>query len=287
MSIHSIEGNTSLTKGLVANGGCVAEKEYTESYSRIAVIYRPDYSYGEAEKIVQEAKKYVGYLEKKSNKQLESFTANAGFNNYNMFAPHAKTMTGSSVYQNGVAWCDIFVDDMFIRALGTERAKKLLGGWSAYTPTSASYLNRIGATKIEPAKAKFGDIIFFKNSQRICHTGIVINGYNETATNNDKFTYSHDAFVADVCKVLKVTSAKKALPKTITLSEKSNPNSILVLYVQKLLKDLGYYNGVPDREFGPKTTLAVNIYQKMILGYKEPDGEITKRGFMWKSLLGL
>lgn len=287
MSVKTIEGNTSNTKGLVANGGCVAEKEYTESYSRIAVIYRPDYSYGEAEKIVQEAKKYVGYLEKKSNKQLENFKANAGYNNFNMFAPHAKVNTGSGVYENGVAWCDIFVDDVFIRALGVKRAGELLGGWSAYTPTSATFLRRAGAKTINPVNARYGDIIFFKNSTRICHVGIVTSYYGDPAKDGDKQVYTHENFLTDVCKTLKVSSAKKALPKTITLSEKVNNKHILVLYVQKLLKDLGYYTGVPDREFGPKTTEAVNKYQKMVLGYKTQDGEITKRSLMWRTLLGL
>lgn len=287
MILKTVEGNTGSSKGLVANGGCVAQKDYSSSYSRIAVIYRPKYLIGEADKVVAEALKYVGYLEKKSNKSLEDFKANAGSNNYNMFAPHAKGETGSSVYQNGVAWCDIFVDDMFIRAFGAKRAKVLLGDWSAYTPTSAAFLQRAGAEVISPAMAKYGDIIFFKNSSRICHVGIITNYYSNPAKDNDKLIYSHDEFVADVCKTLKVSNAKKAWSKTITLSEKYNNTNILVLYVQKRLQDLGYYKGIPDREFGPLTIEAVNAYQKKVLGYKNPDGEITRKGFMWKTLLGL
>lgn len=38
-----------------------------------------------ADLVVEEAKKWVGYLEKKSNSQLESLTANAGYNNYTIF----------------------------------------------------------------------------------------------------------------------------------------------------------------------------------------------------------
>ena len=286
MSVQTIEGNSSSTKGLVANGGAVVCKEYADSYSKIAVIYRPKYKAGEAEKVIAEAKKYVGYLEKKTNSQLENFTANAGYNNYNMFAPHAKKVTGASIYANGQPWCDMFVDDMFLRALGIERAKELLGGWSAYTPTSANYLKQVGAKVVSPADCKYGDIIFFKNSTRICHTGLVTNGYTEKPATN-KFMYSQEQFIEEVCKALNVKTASAALSKTLTLSEKNNPKNILVLYVQKRLKDLGYYTGTPDRDFGALTTKAVNAYQSKVLKYKNPDGEITKKGLMWKSLLGL
>lgn len=287
MGVKTIEGNTSAAKGLIANGGGVAAKEYANSYSKIAVIFRPKYkSEEEAKKVIATAKSFVGYLEKKSNSKLNDFTANAGYNNYNMFAPHAKSATGNSVYQNGVAWCDIFVDDVMIRALGVDRAKKLLGGWSVYTPTSANYLANAGAVKVTAENAKFGDIIFFKNSSRICHTGFVTNGYAETPATN-KFSYSQKQFVNDICKALGVQSAQAAYNKTITLSEKKNPKHILVLYVQSRLKDLGYYTGTPDRDFGKLTTKAVNAYQSKVLRYKVTDGELTKKGLMWKTLLGL
>ena len=286
MSVQTIEGNTSSGKGLIANGGGVFAKSYSDSYSKIAAIYRPKYKAGEADKVIAEAKKYIGYLEKKSNSQLENFTGNAGYGNFNMFAPHAKAVTGASVYQNAVAWCDIFVDDVIIRALGIARAKEILGGWSAYTPTSANYLRQNGSKKVEVTDAKYGDIIFFKNSARICHTGFVTNGYTEKPATN-KFTYTQAQFIEEVCKALNVKTASAALNKTLTLSEKKNPKHILVLYVQKRLKDLGYYTGTPDREFGKLTTKAVNAYQSNVLKYKNPDGEITKRSTMWKSLLGL
>lgn len=287
MSVNTIEGNTSSQKGLIANGGCVAEKSYSNTYNRIAIILRPKYKNDEAYKVISTAKKYRGYLEKKSNSLLESFTSNAGANNYNMFAPHAKSATGSSIYQNGVAWCDIFVDDMFIRALGASRAKQLLGGWSAYTPSSAELLRRAGAKSVPPSEATFGDVIFFKNSTRICHTGLVTNGYNIEPATNDNYKYSQNDFIKEVCGYLGVKDAQSAFSKTVTLSATKNPKHTLVLYVQKRLKDLGYYKGVPDRDFGPLTTDAVNQYQSKVLRYKNTDGEITKRGNMWRSLLGI
>lgn len=41
--IYTIEGNTSSSKGVVANGGCVARKQYAKTYARIAGYGRPKY----------------------------------------------------------------------------------------------------------------------------------------------------------------------------------------------------------------------------------------------------
>ena len=217
-TIYTVEGNTSGGSTLVANGGGVAKKSYPSNYSRIACIWRPQYKSGEALKVVQESLKWVGYLEKKSNVKLESFTDNAGRNNYNIFAKHAATETGAKgIYVNGVAWCDMFVDDMLIRALGVQRTKELIYDWSAYTPTSSNYLKAAGAKKISNfADAQYGDIIFFKNSSGgICHVGIVITGAEDEIkapkTETAAKTYNQKQFIKDVCKILKVKNAKQAL----------------------------------------------------------------------------
>lgn len=104
-----------------------------------------------------------GYLEKRTNDMLESKTANAGSNNYTKF--------GRDMGCNGQPWCDAFVDWCFKKAYGTAEAKALLGGWSNYTPTSARYFKNMHQWFTTPQR---GDVIFFKNSQRICHTGIVL-----------------------------------------------------------------------------------------------------------------
>jgi hypothetical protein len=72
----------------------------------------------------------------------------------------------------------MFCDDVLLRvciaeygqAEGIKKCKALLGGWSAYTPTSASYYKKIGRWSTTP---KVGAQIFFKNSERIHHTGWV------------------------------------------------------------------------------------------------------------------
>ena len=119
-----------------------------------------------AEKLISIALQEVGYLEKKSNSQLDSKTANAGSNNYTKYA--------RDLYPSlqGQAWCDMFVDWCFVQAFSQVAARQLIGGgFSAYTPTSAQYYKNQG--RYYKTNPQPGDQIFFRNSQRICHTGIV------------------------------------------------------------------------------------------------------------------
>lgn len=68
-------------------------------------------------------------------------------------------------------WCDAFVDWCFQEAYGVSNAKSLLGGnFNDYTVASAQLYKNKNAWYSSP---KVGDQIFFKNSQRICHTGLV------------------------------------------------------------------------------------------------------------------
>lgn len=119
------------------------------------------------EKVIEIAQGELGYLEKKSNSQLDSKTANAGDGNFTKYWAKLKPS-----YQ-GEAWCNAFTTYCFVMAYGEEKAKKLLctpGEWSYYTPTSAGYFKSAGRWKSKPS---VGDIIYFKNSSRIHHVGIV------------------------------------------------------------------------------------------------------------------
>lgn len=111
-----------------------------------------------------------GYLEKKSNKNLDDKTANAGSANYTKYGRDMHKLE-PSVMDFPAAWCDAFVDDCFVKAYGVEKAKELLcGAFNDYTPSSAQLYKNAGRWGDE---AKFGAQIFFKNSTRICHTGLV------------------------------------------------------------------------------------------------------------------
>ena len=145
-----------------------------------------------ASRVIAIASKEIGYLEKKSNSRLDKKTANAGSNNYTKYSRDLVNWIGGP-YAQGVAWCDQFFDWCIISACieaedeiekGLALAKKILGGWSAYTPTSANYYKAMGRWGTTP---KVGAQVFFKNSVRICHTGIVYavkNGYVYTIEGN-------------------------------------------------------------------------------------------------------
>lgn len=108
--VYTVEGNTSGASGLVSNGGGVCRKSYYLTSSYILGYGRPAYTSGEAEKILSVAIAEIGYLEKQSNSQLDSKTANAGSANYNKYA---RDIWPSLQAQ---PWCDIFVSWCAIQA---------------------------------------------------------------------------------------------------------------------------------------------------------------------------
>lgn len=122
-----------------------------------------------ANEVIKIAIAEEGYLEKISNRDLDSKTGNAGYNNFTKYARDYRAMSGIDV--QGQPWCDVFVDWCFCKAFGVEAARKLLGGFSAYTPTSANYFRNMGRWHTKDPRP--GDVIFFHNSTRICHTGLV------------------------------------------------------------------------------------------------------------------
>lgn len=122
-----------------------------------------------ADKLVEVAMGEVGYLEKKTNSQLNDKTANAGNNNYTKYGAWYE-----GGWANGQAWCDIFVcwcanqvgilNSLIPRAAScgvTKRWYEQKGLWkkrtSGYTP-------------------KPGDLIIFStsdNGSQTAHIGIV------------------------------------------------------------------------------------------------------------------
>ena len=120
-------------------------------------------------KLIDQATKWVGYLEKCSNAKLDDFTANAGSNNYTCFARDYREHIGSN-YQ-GCAWCAIYVSEMFVQAFGLEKAKKMLNGLFHYCPTGVQQFKQAGRWSKTPEP---GAVIFFTNGSRAYHTGIVV-----------------------------------------------------------------------------------------------------------------
>lgn len=109
-------------------------------------------------KLISNFKAEVGYTEKKGN-------------NTKYAAEYFPSLQNQ-------AWCDTFVDSMYVKTYGKDTAEKMLGGFSAYTPTSAQFYKNMGRWN-EPKGGyipQVGDQIFFQvkgGQNRINHTGIV------------------------------------------------------------------------------------------------------------------
>ena len=128
-------------------------------------------------KLVDLAMSQVGYLEKRSNAQLDDKTANAGSANWNRYARDidSKYPNFYNGKKNGYSWCDIFVDWCFIECFGYEKALKMLyqstksaGAGCQY---SANYYRAHDAFYRQP---QVGDQVFFGDYGNEGHTGIVI-----------------------------------------------------------------------------------------------------------------
>ena len=121
-----------------------------------------DKSMNAINKLIQIAKNEIGYLEKASNSQLDSKTANAGENNYTKYWRDIKPD-----YQ-GQPWCAAFVSWCMMTAFGLDTAKKLLKHWPyVYCPTMADLFTLNSNPKV-------GDIVIFYRNGVFAHTGIVI-----------------------------------------------------------------------------------------------------------------
>jgi len=142
--------------------------------------YQPEYSEEHmtaVDKLLSIASAEEGYLEKASNSNLDSKTANAGNANYTKYARDLDSLGVYNGKKNGYAWCDIFVDWCFIKAFGLEVAMKMtgqpMGGLGAGCTFSARYYKNMG--RFITSNPKSGDQIFFTEDvgSTFYHTGIV------------------------------------------------------------------------------------------------------------------
>ncbi len=236
--------------------------------------------------LVAHALKYVGYLEKKSNKDLDDFTKNVGSKNYTKF--------GRDFGLNPAEWCGMFVSQVFVECFGKENAKRLLcGGLHSYTPTGANYFKKADQyIKRGNGKPKVGDVIFFYSSSkgRIGHVGIVTkvtstkvytvegntSGANKLVTNGggvcEKSYNLTSSYIDGYGRVnyddgagsveLETKTGGKNMIALNTLKKGDEGKQVKTL--QRLLLAMGYKlpeYGV-DGDFGDETDKAVKQFQK-------------------------
>ena len=238
------------------------------------------------DKVIKIATAEVGYLEKKSNKNLDSKVENAGSNNYTKYGRDMHKIC-PSVMDFPAPWCDAFVDWCFYKAYGLTTAKKLLcGGFNDYTVASAQMYKNKKAW--HSSKPQVGDQIFFQDSGGICHTGLVYqvdSHYVYTIEGNTsggsgvvkngggvfkKFYTLNNSRIAgygrpkyDTPKTAAQTNTKKIPPlAACTPNLKSGSKGTQVKYLQQ---DLNYVLGcklIVDGIFGSNTRKQLETFQK-------------------------
>ena len=156
---YTVEGNTSGASGIVSNGGGVATKAYYTSSYTSSKFYRPDYSIlvsagifastdAAINAVIAKAKYYVGYCEKSSNAQLESFTANSGSNNYTIFWKYVEPS-----YQ-GQPWCACYISFVLWKAIESGASGTTTTTTNTASTSSSNNASTSSGTTYAAVKAK-------------------------------------------------------------------------------------------------------------------------------------
>ncbi len=269
-----------------------------------------------ASELIKIAEAEVGYLEKKSNSQLDDKTANAGSNNWTKYARDLRAAGYYNGNKNGYAWCDVFVDWLFYQLCGKDakKAQQIIcqtGAYGAGCSWSARYYRNAGRFYSSP---KVGDQIFFGASGNETHTGIVYKVDSSKLYTIEGNTSGASGVVANgggVCKKsyslgyskisgygrpkydtednTATTTTKEANTVMVEMTVlRSGSKGEEVKTLQRLLLAIGYdlgktgtaKNGV-DGGFGAKTNAAVRAYQKK--NALAVDGVVGKN--TWNKLL--
>lgn len=227
--------------------------------------------------VIAIAKKELGYLEKKSNFNLDSKTANAGSNNYTKYWRDMANL-GLGNYQ-AQYWCACFVHWCFYKAFGlTVSQKLLLQKFFISCATMANLAKKAGCLYSSP---KVGDVILFcKSSSGYYHTGIVIKVTSDSIKTIEGNTSGGSSVIRNgggvVEKTYKLSSlnAKFMRPAYDSTSTSFTTNTSLVLKkgdsgdavktMQKMLIACGYSCGSAgaDGDFGSGTVSALKKFQK-------------------------
>ena len=128
-----------------------------------------------ASKVIELAKMEESYLEKRSNSQLDSKTANAGSGNFTKYARDIDAIPDLlNGKKQGYFWCAVFVLWLFVHLWGAAQAMKMLFLPVKSLAASCTYwMNYYKAAGRLFSDPKPGDQIFFGKGNTAEHTGIV------------------------------------------------------------------------------------------------------------------
>ena len=251
-----------------------------------------------ANKLIEIANSQIGYLEKASNKALDSMKNNAGYANW--------TKYGAWYGLNPAAWCAMFVSWCFGQlASGKNGAKEMLCGnlWASCTAMYNGF-KAMGRVYSVP---QAGDIIVFRQSNTssmMVHTGIVtkvangrvytVEGNTSTASGvvanggavaAKSYSLSYvriGGFLRPFYDVETKPDKKKTLVTVSLPLLKSGDKGEEVKALQILLNGRGYSCGTADGDFGKKTDKALRDFQRE--NKLTVDGECGTAS--WTALLG-
>lgn len=242
-----------------------------------------------ASELIKIAEAEVGYLEKKTNANLDSKTENAGTNNWTKYARDLYAAGYYNGNKNGHAWCDVFHDYCHYIAAGKSKdlAQKVTcqtGSLGAGCKYSANYYRKANRFFDSP---KVGDQIFFGTKGSETHTGIVYKVDSKKVYTIEGNTSGASGVIANgggVCKKsyaldyskivgygrplydaeeVKTTKGETTVNIELTVLKKGAEGGE-VKTLQRLLIALGYDLGKSgaDGDFGSATEKAVLAFQK-------------------------
>jgi len=257
-----------------------------------------------ASRLIAAARAEVGYLEKKTNAELEDKTANAGSGNYTKYARDLDELGYFNGKKNGYPWCAVFITWLFVQTFGLETARELLcqpeRSLGAGCKWAAKYFKN--KAQFHAADPQPGDLIFFLKSgtTTVSHMGLVVDVDDTYVYTVEGNTSGGSAVIANgggVCeKKYLLTNAQiygygrpaydpeeVKVPELRTLQRGDSGEDVRALQI--LLSGRGC-NGkmtTPDGKFGPNTQGAVKLYQQA----KGLTVDGIAGSDTWASLLGL
>lgn len=240
-----------------------------------------------AEKVLALAASEVDYHEKASGAGLDDKYANSGSGNWTKYARDLDEI--QSFYngkKQGAAWCDVFVDWLFVKCFGAATAMKMLcqpqNSAGAGCKYSKDYYQAAGRFSRNPAPGS--QIFFYDTAGQINHTGIVekvVGGMVHTIEGNTmdrvaRMSYSIDdgriaGYGAPIWE-LAITSSVPATPAVNVNIDMNIVNNMFlrlgdkngyVANMQNRLIELGYDVGPDgaDGDFGMDTLAALKQFQ--------------------------
>lgn len=267
-----------------------------------------------AKELIKLAEAEIGYVEKKSNSNLDSKTANPGRGN---FTKYARDLYGAGFFngnKNGYPWCAVFVNWLFWKLCGENRILAIeltcqSGPYGAGCIWGARYYRNAGRFFKTP---EIGDQIFFGKEGDEGHTGIVVAVDSERVHTIEGNTSSSSGVISnggEVCRKSYVLNSpdiagygrplygKDTTAETKKESATNGDSSVCielsvlkngaegeqVKTLQRLLTALGYrlpLYGI-DGNFGDETESAVRTFQK--IEKIDIDGSVGKQ--TWTKLL--